>query len=280
MKFKAMSNKYKFDQKVLIMDFPDYLVRPIANWMTELLDNSNRIVLPDGFYPNNGRAYLKDDFKMLCKHIFVNSSQMTGKNVSLSFLTMLTGLSLLFQICLQNYAKGSDANRLEGILAIGGSGYEVIKTKPGASEYEAGVYDLNERVPAIAKAQATEALNTNSMLLEAWQACYQPKPNYEKTVTESCDFLENFLGKIYFPKDTKPQLKKFVHAFESKPDVLSYKGDSIVQPKSLLTSLLRKHLYVRGQHKAGSGRKPTKEEAELVLHVSILIWNMHQKAGK
>jgi hypothetical protein len=100
---------------------------------------------------------------------------------------------------------------------------------------------------------------------------------YEKVVSRSCDFLEKFLGTKYFPQDPKPQLKKFVHAFEADPSKLSYKGDSLVKPKSGITSLLREASDIRGQHTQGKGRKPTRQEAEFVLHTTIYVWNLHQK---
>jgi hypothetical protein len=279
MRFKPLSKKYKFDEKVLALDFPPYMQQPIANWLTTILEDRERLAMPDGLY-YTGNPYLKDAFRDAIQTAFREQFPQDW-NKCLGFIFNDTDRTVSFlQLCLQNYAKGNEAAQLENILSVGGSGYEVVKTNKAASEYDQGVYDLNERVPTTVKEQAAKALGANDLLHEAWQACYEPKPNYEKTVSESCDFLENYLGKIYFPNDPKPQLKKFVHAFESDPSKLSYKGDTIVQPKSLLTSLLKEASNIRGQHKAGNGRKPTRQEAELVLHVTILIWNMHQKAGK
>lgn len=180
-------------------------------------------------------------------------------------------------LCLQNFADKDNANELEFILSQGGSAYEVIKKDKFASEYAKGGYELAERVSEVVKKQSEQALEGSELLNEAWDSCFSRSPDYEKVVSRSSDFLEAFLGEIYFPTDTKPQLKKFVHAFERNPEILDYKGDSVVDPKSNRTSLLKEASNIRGQHTAGKGRKPTKEEAEFVLHSTIYIWNLHQK---
>ena len=116
--------------------------------------------------------------------------------------------------------------------------------------------------------------------MEAWQLAYSRKPDDERVVTKCCNFLEGYLGKKYFPKDPKPQLKKFVHAFQNKPSMLKYLGDTIVNPKNALTDLLVNVSDIRGQHTEGNGRTPTHEEAIFVLHATIFIWNIDNGATR
>lgn len=111
---------------------------------------------------------------------------------------------------------------------------------------------------------------------EAWIKYYQHNPDYEKSVSICCDVLENLLGQTYWPQDEKPQLGKFVNQFKDTPSILSYAGNTIVNPKNLLTDLLLEFPNIRGQHTEGKGRKPTPEEAKFVLHITITVWNLQK----
>jgi hypothetical protein len=130
-------------------------------------------------------------------------------------------------------------------------------------------------VPELVHEQAKNALDENSLLLDAWLSCYGRDPDYEKTVSRCCDALERFFKDKYWPKDPKPQLGKFVAQFSQTPDILNYKGMSLIDPKNLVTDLLKDFPNIRGQHTAGKGRKPTPDEAEFVLHTTIYLWNLH-----
>jgi len=276
MKFQPFGSRYDFSKGVLIKNFPDYMRTTIENWLWKLLKGVYVAKMSE-HYLTRGRRYLEssflNDMQIQFREVF---PQLWNEAIRFIFLDQDRTANFL-ALCLQNYAKAEHASELERILSQSGSGYEVTKTVKGASEYSRGVYDLVERVSPVVKEQSEKALSDNAILEEAWKYCYSRNPDYDKVVSKSCDFLEGFLGKRYFPKDPKPQLKKFVHAFEQTPELLSYNGDSIVNPKSNLTSLLKEASNIRGQHTAGKGRQPTKEEAEFVLHTTILIWNMHQK---
>ncbi len=139
--------------------------------------------------------------------------------------------------------------------------------------FDKGNADLVERVPTIIREASESAINGEVQLREAWASCYSVNPDYEKTVSKCCDVLEKIWRDKYFPKDPTPNIAKFVASFKTDASKLSYKGSSIADPKNLLTNLAEKFSSIRGQHTAGTGRAPTKEEAEFVLHYSIFVWN-------
>lgn len=276
MKFKPFGDKYNFKEDVLIKTFPEYLRSPIENWLWKVLGSVNLVETSD-YYLSSGKRYIKQTFihrlQIYFREVFPHYWSeaipyiFEDPNRTANFLAL----------CLQNFADGNDAGELEYILSQGGSAYEVTKTQKDVNDYARGAYDLLERVSSILKEQSAKALSESDILQEAWRYCYSRNPDYEKVVSRSCDFLENFFGKLYFPKDPKPQLIKFIHAFEQNATMLSYKGDSITKVKSNLTSLLGEATNIRGQHTKGKGRKPTKEEAEFILHTTIYIWNLHQR---
>lgn len=276
MKFKPFGEKYSFSSDTLIKNFPRYFYDPIDNWLWRVLGSANVVDVSYDDYVTGHKKYIKPSFlNQLQIHLREEVPQYWSEALPYIFENPDRTANLI-ALCLQNFADADDANELEYILSTGGSGYEVMKTDKDASEYDKGVYDLIERVNPIVKKQAQTILEQDELIKDAWNFCYSRNPDYEKVVSRSCDFLENFLGGIYFPKDPKPQLKKFVFALENDPSKLSYKGVSIVDPKSSLTSLLKNASDIRGQHTKGKGRKPTKEEAEFVLHTTIYIWNLHQ----
>jgi len=273
MKFKPFGKKYVFPKDVLTKSFPDYMLSPLAAWIYNVMRYD---AINESFY--DGSKEIKQGFQ----HFLQIELRETFPREWSDFLKFtfadVDRTCNILAICLQNYSSSENAASLEYVLADGGSAYEVICVDPKRAEYEQGQFDLAERVPEIVKQQAEQALSDSEVMQEAWNACYSHNPDYEKVVSRSCDFLESYLGKVYFPKDTKPQLTKFVHDFEVNPQNLSFKGSTIVQPKSMLTSLLKEASNIRGQHIAGKGRKPIKAEAEFVLHTTIYIWNLHNGA--
>jgi len=276
MKFKPFNNKYSFPDNELIADFPNYLRDPIEDWLLRILTNAG-VVKTINHYMSRGQKYLVSAFINNLQIIFRERFPRDWSEMMEFIFQNRDRTANFLAFCLQNYADAADAVQLEYILSKGGSIYTVVKTDKDASNYKKGVYDLVERISPVIKKQSRRAITDNEILMEAWLFCYSRAPDYEKVVSRCCDFLEGYLGKKYFPKDPKPQLKKFIHLLEDAPEKLIYKGSTIVKPKSLLLSLLREASNIRGQHTLGKGRKPTKEEAEFVLHVTILIWNLHQK---
>lgn len=270
MNFEPFGKKYVFPKDVLVRNFPEYMRSALASWLYSVMRNE---VIDEEFYDR----YI--EIKVGFQHLLqIELREMFPKDwrefLSYTFDDPDRTCNII-AICLQNFATKNDAASLEYILSGGGSAYEVISTNPEAADYQKGNFNLAERVPPVVKQQADKLLSSNDIMQEAWNACYSHNPDYERVVSRSCDFLEGYLGKIYFPKDKKPQLTKFIHDFEAKPENLSYKGCSVVKPKSMLTSLLKEASDIRGQHTSGKGRKPTQDEAEFVLQTTIFIWNLH-----
>jgi len=269
--FKAFSKKYDFDKDILSKDIPSYLVNPIADWIAKNLDQHDK--RGSYSYRNHITTEYKNELQFTLREVF-------NEDLSEFLNKLFSDTELLINylaFVLQNHCYESEALALEEILAIGGSGYAVEVKKHKIDQYRTSVRcNLIERVPAIVRQQAQVAVTDNDKLSDAWQKCYQHNPDYEKTVSLCCDVLESLFGKRYWPQDPKPQLGKFVAQFQTKPGVLNYDGSSLVDPKNLLTDLLKEFPNIRGQHTAGKGRSPTAEEARFVLHLTITIWSLHR----
>ncbi|HET9412099.1 MAG TPA: hypothetical protein VFO38_04585 [Candidatus Saccharimonadales bacterium] len=274
MRFKPFSEKYDFTKSELTEHYPLYLRRPIAQWFHDLVAENelgyftnsyiSRISgLKPGFVNNLNTIFRENfptDLQDFIKKIFSDA------DLTSNFLALL----------LQNICKGVDAVRLEMILSNGGSAFAVEKVDKSANSYDAGVYDLVKRVPEVVAKQAAEALTSNELIKEAWNACYSRNPDYERTVNRCCDALEHMLRDKYESKNVKPQLGMLIKNLQTTPGKLSFKGDTLLRNKADLMSLVSSATQVRGSHTAGTGRKPTSEEAEFILHSTILIWNVHQ----
>jgi hypothetical protein len=270
MKFKPFNNAYEFKENRLIETFPDYLLKPLASWFFEVLHYQNALDR-DSMYTD--QYYLKTAFRNEMQILFHESFPQKWQDFLGFIFANKNRTANFLALCLQNYTRRSQANGLEYILREGGSAYQVSATDKNASEYDTGMYDLTMRVPSEVVAASESALK-NSLLHEAWQLAYARKPDDEKVVSKCADFLEGYFKQKYFPNDPKPQLKKFVHAFQTMPETLSYQGDTLITPKSRLTDLLVDVSNIRGQHTQGQGRLPTHDEAIFVLHTTILIWNL------
>ncbi len=276
MKFKPFSKKYNFIQDVLIKDFPQYLHDPVDDWLWRVLNSAN-VVGVDDSYLTRSKRYIKT--------AFLNRLQIYFREVFPQywdqFITFIFSdsdrTSNFLAFCLQNFADQDDALQLEYILSQGGSGYEVTKTQKDANEYEEGVYDLTERVPDLVKNQSMQAIDENDLLMEAWIHCYARNPDYEKVVIKCQNFLEHFLRDTYEPENTKPQLGKIIGNLKSSSQKLKYKGESVLPDKKIILSLIDNIPQFRGMHTAGTGKSPSKEDAEFVLHTTIYVWNLHQK---
>jgi hypothetical protein len=276
MKFTPLSKRYRFDD-TLMMGIPDYLHQPIANWIYSVLRRKNAIVEPDGLYRNS--PYFTKDFREIL-NVNMRESYPQDWNEAINFILSSNDRTLtILQWCLNYYARRSEAFELEYSLSNGGMGYAVQTTKKDASEYDDGVFDLVERVPEVVKKAADLSFDTNAELLVAWRACYGKNPNYNEAVQICQNVLEGLLKNTYLPKDPKAQLGKLIADIRSGK-TLMYKGSNIPSSPNDLLNIIQNVPQYRGMHKAGSGKDAGTEEAEFVLQVTILIWNIHQKAKK
>ncbi len=259
--------------EVLIKTFPDYLFGQLEKWFTLALRQEGYLVIKQDEYCNNVLR-LNDDFHDALCTIF-EASCPEDWDKFLDFIkqdTEKTKHFIIFVISIISYQKNDTINKLENILKRNGSAYKV------AYNTKQQDFKLKDRVSGIVENQSKKALSDNELLSQAWDKYYSSKnPDYDGVVKDCCSFLETFLGELYFPNDPRPQITKFINDFKANPDKLKYKGCSIVEPKSNITSLLKNVADIRGDHtgEKGNGRYPTAEEAEFVLHTTIYIWNLH-----
>ena len=272
MKFKPVTAKYIFDADELTRNFPAYLQIPVSTWIYDVL--------------RNGSVWSQNSFEAIDK-LFLNKLDLLFREPVpfprdhrkfLGFVLENADRTInVVALCLQNYARPSEARLMENILSTGGSAYAVMFTKQNLEEYNRGVADIVERVPEIVRESSQETLDSNVLVKEAWHSCYSRNPDYAKTVSKCVDALESLFKVRYFPSDSKPSLGKFINAFKVNPLKLSFLGDTIINPKNILTNLAEEFIPIRGHHTSGTGRAPTKEEAVFVLHYTIFVFQIHKK---
>ena len=268
MKFKPFTKTFDFHSTSLIDDFPGYLAIPVAHWVEKYLMERDWL----------RRGELSPEFvDNLRVHLRINLSQ-DWREFIMSVLEDGELTANLLALLIQNCINPNLAEDLEDILKIGGSSYRVEITATKIDQHRTSYhYEFVHRVPKVVQDAASNALSSNKLLQQAWTACYQHKPNYPETVRKCCDLLEHLLRDTYEPKNKRPQLGLLLKNLQAKPSKLAYKGDTLLSNKETLINLVEKATTVRDGHTAGDGRAPTADEAEFILHSTILIWNMHQR---
>jgi len=270
MRFKPVTPKYVFDGSDLVREFPAHLQTPVATWIHSVLHdggiwsgNSYRAI--DEAFLNNLDLLLRESTPFPRDHRDFLDFVMADPDRTINVIAL----------CLQNYASSHRARQMEHILSTGGSAYAVMLDAGELHGYEMGVADIVERVPEAVREGSKEVLDANSLIRDAWHSCYSRNPDYAKTVSKCVDALEGVFKTNYFPKDPKPTLGKFLNDFAAHPTKLSFQGDTLLNPKSMLTEMAQQFTPIRGHHTSGTGRAPTKEEAVFVLHYTIFVLQIH-----
>ena len=270
MKFKPLSDKYEFDD-VLHMGIPVHLREPIENWMRETLKRK-KLLVQSGVYV---KWFITDGFK---ESLHVNFRETYPRDWS-PFAAYVFGDAeraiTILQFCLSYLAHEKEANHLEHILRVGGSGYRVVKTNEDAGAYTEGAYDLIKRVPEALDEAAKPALDQNQQLMEAWRSCYGVEPNYGNVVQQCQNVLEEVLRDDYLPNDKAPQLGKLIGDIEAGK-IMAFKGCDVPEDPNILLKLIDKIPGYRGMHTAGTGKDPSKDQAEYILHTTIYFWGLHR----
>ncbi|MEN9338498.1 MAG: hypothetical protein RI945_223 [Candidatus Parcubacteria bacterium] len=269
MKFKPVTQNYIFDAKELTREFPQYLLIPVSTWIQDVLRNA-------GIWSSDSYQAISPDFLNNLDLLFRETTPFPRDHRDfLNFVLKNPERTInIIQLCLQNYARPSEARKMENILSTGGSAYSVMLNSSNLQEYQRGIADIVERVPKIVTESSKDVLDNNTLIQEAWHSCYSRNPDYEKTVSRCVDALEGLFKNKYFPQDQKPTLGKFVNDFIADPLKLSFWGDTLINPKNKLTDLAKEFIPIRGHHTSGTGRKPTKEEAVFVLHYTIFVFQI------
>jgi len=272
MKFKPLTQKYKHSSELLVEYIPNYMVRPVSAWILNILHESSLFHSADFGSSASVDTSLTNRLNVLFREHFPNEWK---DFINFVFADNDRAVNFI-SFCLQNFAFQDRAQELEQILADGGSAWAVMSTDPNGESYQRGTYELVSRVPSVVQAASESAIQEEVLLRDAWIACYSRSPDYEKTVSKCVDALEGLFRDRYFPKDLRPAITRFIKDFETSPAKLVYKGNNLVNPKNLLTNIAKDFSSIRGQHTKGTGRIPTKDEAEFVLHYSIFVWNAHR----
>lgn len=270
MRFKPVTSKYVFDGIELTREFPAHLRIPVATWIQSVLRNAS-------IWSGASYRAIDDDFLNNLDLLLRESTPFPRDHREFLGFVMADHDRIInvVALCLQNYANPPEARQMEHILSTGGSAYAVMMDAGELHIYDRGIADIVERVPEIVREGSKDVLDTNALIREAWHSCYSRNPDYAKTVSKCVDALEGLFKTKYFPKDSKPTLGKFLNDFSANPKSLSFQGDSLLNPKSLLTELAQQFTPIRGHHTSGTGRAPTKEEAVFVLHYSIFVFQLH-----
>jgi len=267
MKFTPITKEYAFSDNVLIKTYPQFMHKPLHDWMYTVLKvmgmiiEMQEIIFKIKFannFVNEINTHFRETFPV--KPDYFLDFVLENKDRTTNFLSL----------CLENYASYEDALILEKILSKSGSAYRVVLTSENPTRFKKGVAKLEERVPEIVRTSFGKVATTNSLLEEAWNACYSTSPNYETAVSRSVDAIEGHLQMKFFPKDLRPNISKFIKDLIAN-NKFTFKGDNLVLNKNELISIGKEFIAVRGQHQSGTGRIPTKEEAEFILHYTIFI---------
>jgi len=274
MKYKPFNSKYDYKDAVLIKDYPDYFHDPISDWIFDVAEADCLYVgshFPDVYY-------LYDEFGNNLQRKFREKFPREWSEFVEYVLFDPDRTTEILALCLQNYAKIDEADKLEDILNEGGSAYCVVKTDDDAADYEKGVYDIEYRVSEIVKEQSLETLEKNKLVKDAWKSCFARKPDYEGVASKCNDFSEGYFRDKYWPEKKRTySIYQCIEKFKKKPDMLEFIGDGFFKNKTHLIELLNGISNVRGEHSTGTGREPTQEEAEYILHTTIYIWNLIER---
>lgn len=272
MKFKPVTKKYSYESEALVEHIPDYLHGPISEWIVEILRRESFL----NSVSYGSREWVDRSFINRLNVLFREQFPQAWSEFILFIFNDTERIINFLAFCLQNFAFTNESYELERILSEGGSAWAVTSVVESPQSYAQGVFELTYRVPELINKLSEESIQKESLFRKAWIACYSRNPDYEKVVSKSVDAIEGILRDKYFPKDSKPVLTKFIQDFLANPVKLSYKGDTLISPKNLITDIAKNFIVVRGQHTKGTGRVPTKEEAEFVLHYCIFLWNINR----
>ncbi len=258
---KFITDSYKKKESEITVGFPDFIKTSIAEWIYSFLLEKSVILTVQSLdfpryslkesYKSHLNLYFKrsfpSDFGDFCKEIFEDYD--LGIEVLNYFLTNTNIYS---------------ENKLEKILRLSGHEYKVshIGTKKVC---------LTKRVPKEFDVLAEKVLSLSEKMMEAWNAFYGKDPDYEKTVCRCCDVIETFIKQNHFPKSI-PKFGRLVTDLRSKvkKDDSFYLGKNI-DNNSNLFEIVKEFQNYRNHHTSGTGKKPTKEDAEYILCFSIVF---------
>lgn len=270
-RFEPFDKEFNFDKSILTEDFPNYMLPSVLSWIKTTLIGHQL------FYP--ARSHDVSDNKLVLP--LNRALRKTIRTHWLSFLADIQSDVPTFRnvltYLLQNVANAEDGRKLETILSDTSSAYCVDfkeeEVREGAFIGKATRMKLVYRVPPVVKEQALDVMRTDQLLAEAWESHYGINPDDEKTVTRCTDALAGLLRDTYFPDEKRPQLGTLLGKMRKDlrkyplPASSLYDGDKLLE-------LMKDFSKIRGNHKSGTGRAPTHEEASFVLQFTIMLFQL------
>lgn len=279
MTFEPFDEGYKVDESVLTEEIPDFLDQSLRLWIQSVFSSH-------GITRTDQKLGLVLDQRMFLYPLQETFRRKFPPGLVLFMHQLFLDIKLLRNVIsyiLQTLATFDEGRELERIFQRSGSAYTVefikgeeargILTAKGEPIFSTVGMRLAYRVPTIVEIQAKKILNTQVLLSEAWSSHYGINPDDEKTVTRCTDALAGLLRDKYFPDDKKPQLGKFLKQMIEQPEKYPLPAEKLYDKKKFL-ELMQEFSAIRGNHKTGTGRAPTYEEAGFVLHYAIMLFQI------
>jgi len=276
MTFEPFDDLYSFDKDVLTEDFPDYLLPSVNAWIHSVLSAHSM------FYGQMNNGMVLNGFLHPLNRVLRTTLAQSSAPFFSEIASTKSLLRNVLSYILQTVATTYEAHELEKILKEGSSAYQVefiydtkspasgIMSIKGAPILKISGSKLTYRVSSIVKKQAQNISGTHTLLAEAWDAYYGISPDDEKTVTRCTDALAGTLRDKYFPNEKRSQLGTILQKIKQDPKKFRLPASTIYNAEVML-DIMKDFSKIRGNHKTGTGRAPTHEEAGFVLHFSIMF---------
>jgi len=269
--FEPFDQEFKFDKTILTEEFTEYMLPSIILWIKKILISHSFLnsryldkVSDDGLVMPLNRA-LRKTIRSHWSHFLVD--------IQVDLPTFRNVLTYL----LQNVASRAEGENLEAILSETSSAYTVDFKEEEVMVHGVGwkttSMKLVYRVAPIAKVQALNVMQDENLLTEAWDFHYGINSDDEKTVTRCTDALAGMLRDTYFPGQQRSQLGTILGLMRKDPQKYPLPASSLYDTDKFL-ELMRDFSKIRGNHKTGTGRTPTHEEASFVLHFTIMLFQI------
>ena len=262
--FEPFDDTYKFDKTILTENFPDYQLTSIKAWMRSLLTEHGILKYVTGSYLLENSSFILP-LNQAMRKTFASFWEGFWSDCTKDISTMRNVISYI----LQNHAYKRDGEKLEGILGETSSAYSV---ELGSDTKLKLVY----RVSPVAKKQAEDVFTDSELVAQAWESHYGIKPDDEKTITRATDALAGILRDKYFPDENRPQLGTLLGKMRQKPELYPLPASDLYDTDKFL-ELMKDFSKIRGNHKTGTGRSPSHEEAGFVLHFTIMLFQLLKK---
>lgn len=269
--FEPFDEEFNFDRSILTETFPDYMLPSVLSWI------ENVLIKHQMYRPQFSRNV--SDSKLV-----LPINRALRKTIRTSWSAFLVDIQEdvptfrnVLTYLLQNVANAEEGVEVETILSDTSSAYSVDfkeeDVRHGALIGRVTRMKLVYRVPPVVKEQALDIMRTDQLLAEAWESHYGINPDDEKTVTRCTDALAGLLRDTYFPEEKRPQLGTLLGKMRKDPERYPLPANSLYDSDKFL-ELMKDFSKIRGNHKSGTGRTPTHEEASFVLHYTIMLFQL------